>query len=202
MCCYIYLEYCIYYIEPPWKFKSLLNPSIWLFFVIQSLGCVQLFLTPWTAARQASLSFTVSQSLLRLMSLESVMPPNHLILSCPLLLPSAFLSSRLFFSSHQVAKVLELQLQHQSFQWIFRVDSVFDCFLINGVSILSPVPSYMLLGSRNLVFYVSLLTFTAEKVVGVCSRDHILMGLKVHIPESYVHLGLFIFFPHVYFWHL
>ena len=57
----------------------------------------------------------------------------------------------------------------------------------------------MLLGSRNLVFYVSFLTFTAEKVVGVCSRDHILMGLKVHIPESYIHLDPFIFFPHMYF---
>ena len=50
---------------------------------------------PWTATRQASLSFTISQSLLKLMSIESVMPSNHLIL-CPLLLPSIFPSIRVF----------------------------------------------------------------------------------------------------------
>ena len=59
------------------------------------LSCVQLFATPWTAACQASLSITNSQSLLKLMSIESVMPPNHLILCCPLLLlPSIFPSNR------------------------------------------------------------------------------------------------------------
>ena len=55
--------------------------------IVQSLSCVQLFATPWAAARQASLSFTISWSLLKLMSIESVMPPNHLILCCP---PSSF----------------------------------------------------------------------------------------------------------------
>ena len=54
--------------------------------VVQLLSCVQLFATPSTAACQASLSFTVSQSLLKLMSIESVMPSNHLILCGPLLL--------------------------------------------------------------------------------------------------------------------
>ena len=72
------------------------------------------------------LPFTISQSFLKLMSIESVMPSNHLILCCPfLLLLSIFPSISLFQwvgSSHQVAKVLELQLQHQSFQWILRVD--------------------------------------------------------------------------------
>ena len=64
---------------------------------VQSLSCVQLFATPWTAARQASLSITNSWSLLKLMSIESVMPSNHLILSCPLLLqPSIFPSIRVF----------------------------------------------------------------------------------------------------------
>ena len=53
---------------------------------IQSLSCVQLFATPWIVARQASLSITNSQSLLKLMSIESVMPFSHLILCCPLLL--------------------------------------------------------------------------------------------------------------------
>ena len=92
--------------------------------VFQLLSCVWLLAIPWTAARQAFLSFTIPWSLLRLMSLESVMPSNHLILSHPLLLlPSTFPSISLFWwvgSSHQVAKILELQ--HQSFQWIFRID--------------------------------------------------------------------------------
>ena len=64
---------------------------------VQSLSCVRLFVTPWTAARQASLSITNSWSLLKLMSFESVMPSNHLNLchAC-ILLPSLFLSIRVF----------------------------------------------------------------------------------------------------------
>ena len=58
--------------------------------LVQSLSHVWLFAIPWTAARQASLSFTISQSLLRLMSTESVMPSNHLILCCPI---SSYLQS-------------------------------------------------------------------------------------------------------------
>ena len=64
---------------------------------VQLLSCVRLFVTPWTAARQASLSIANSQSLLRFMSLESMMPSNLLILCCPLfLLPSIFSSIRVF----------------------------------------------------------------------------------------------------------
>ena len=64
---------------------------------VQSLSCVRLFVTPWTAALQASLTFTISGSLLKLMSVESVMPSNHLILYHPLLLlPSIFPSIRVF----------------------------------------------------------------------------------------------------------
>ena len=70
---------------------------------VQSLSHLQLFMTPWTAANQASLSFTISHSLFKLMSTESVMPSNHLILCHPiLLLPSIFPSIRGFSSkSHQ-----------------------------------------------------------------------------------------------------
>ena len=65
--------------------------------VVQSLRHVQLFMTLWTAAGQASLSFTISLSLLKLMSIESVMPSNHLILSCPFfLLPLVFPSISVF----------------------------------------------------------------------------------------------------------
>ena len=64
---------------------------------VQSLSRVQLFVTPWTAARQASLAITNSQSLLKLMSIELVMPSNHLVLCHPLLLlPSIFPSTRVF----------------------------------------------------------------------------------------------------------
>ena len=67
--------------------------------VLQLLSYVQLFVTPWTAAHQASLSFTISLSLLKLMSIELVMPSNHLILCHPLLLlPSIFPSIRVFSS--------------------------------------------------------------------------------------------------------
>ena len=96
---------------------------------IQSLSRVRLFVTPGTAAHQASLSITNSWSLPKTMSIESVMPSNHLILCRPLLLlPSIFPSIRVFTSqlSHQVAKVLEFQLQHQSFQWTFRTDFLED----------------------------------------------------------------------------
>ena len=58
--------------------------------VVQLFRHVRLFVTPWTAALQASLSFTISWSLLKLMSIESMMPSNHCILCCPLLLPSIF----------------------------------------------------------------------------------------------------------------
>ena len=93
---------------------------------VQSFSRVRLFATPWTTACQASLSITDSQSLLKLMSIKSVTPSNHLIRSSPSP-PACNLSQHqgLFkwvSSLHQVAKVLDFQLQHQSFQWIFRTD--------------------------------------------------------------------------------
>ena len=88
-----------------------------------------IFVTPRTSARQASLSITSSESLLKLMSIESVWPSDHVILCSPS--PPTFNHSQhqgLFkwvSSSHQVAKeVLEFQLQHQSLHWIFRTDFI------------------------------------------------------------------------------
>ena len=77
--------------------------------------------TPWTAASQVTLCITNSRSLLKLMSIESVMPSNHLILYRPLLLPPSIFPSIRVFSKESVLritwpKVLEFQLQHQSFQ--------------------------------------------------------------------------------------
>ena len=75
------------------------NLSLISFVVVQSLSHVRLSATPWTAAHQASLFFTISQSLLRFISIESEIPSNHLILCCPLLfLPSIFPSIRVFFN--------------------------------------------------------------------------------------------------------
>ena len=80
-----------------WKCHLSLYGFLFLVAVVQSLSHVQLFATAWTAARQTSLSFTISQSLLKLMSTESVMPSNHLVLCCPLLLlPSVFPSIGVF----------------------------------------------------------------------------------------------------------
>ena len=80
----------------------------------QSLSCVWLFVTPWTAAHQASLSITNSWSLLKLMSIELVMPSSHLILCRPLLLrPSIFPSIRVF-SSESVLHIRWLNHNSQS----------------------------------------------------------------------------------------
>ena len=108
-----------------------LNQLIWLSYRIwlqfssfQPLSLDRLFVTVWTAACQTSLSITNPQSLLKLISIESVMPSHPLSSPSP---PPFNLSYnhglfKRISSSHQVAKVLEFQLQYQSFQWIFRTD--------------------------------------------------------------------------------
>ena len=76
-----------------------------IFIVVQLLSRVRLFVTPWTAACQASLSFTLSQSLLKLVSIESVMPSNHLILYHPLLFPPSIFPSIRVFSNESVLRI-------------------------------------------------------------------------------------------------
>ena len=89
--------------------------------IIQSLSHVWLFVTPWTATRQASLFFSVSQSLLKLMSIEWVMPSNHLLLCCPLLLlPSMFPNIRVF--SNESAFCIRLP-KYWSFSFIISLSS-------------------------------------------------------------------------------
>ena len=96
--------------------------------VVQSLSRIQLFATPWIVARHASLSFTISWSLLKLISIESVTPSNHFILSCPLLFLSLiFLRIRVFPSSvhfHYFQKLSSLSL----FPLEFSLYLVFDSF--------------------------------------------------------------------------
>ena len=84
----------LYYFECPSLFSS-----------VQSLSCVRLFATAWAAARQASLSVTNSRSLLKLMSIKSVMPSNHLILCRPLLLPPSIFPSIRVFSSESALHI-------------------------------------------------------------------------------------------------
>ena len=83
-----------------WKFW---NSTV--FSSVQSLSRVRLFVTPWTAARQASLSITNSRSLLKLTSIKSVMPSNHLILCCPLLLPPLIFPSIRVFSNESALRI-------------------------------------------------------------------------------------------------
>ena len=90
-----------------------------VFCVVQSLSHVQLFATPWTAAHQASLSFTISWSLLKFMSIELVMPSNHLILCLPLLLlPPIFPSIRVF--SNELALCIRWP-KYWSFSFSFSI---------------------------------------------------------------------------------
>ena len=106
---------------------------------VQSLSHVQLFVTPWTAACQAFLSITNSQSLLKLVSIESVMPSNHLILCRPLLLlPSIFPSNRVF-SNESVLHIrwpkywsFSISLSNEYSELIsFRIDW-FDLLAVQG----------------------------------------------------------------------
>ena len=111
------------------RFQSWCSVSL----VVQSLSRVQLFATPWTTARQASLSITNSWSLPKLISIDLMMPSTPFILSSPSP-PALNLSQhqglfRWVSSLHQVAKVLEFQLQHQSFQWIIRTGFLWDGLL-------------------------------------------------------------------------
>ena len=132
--------------------------------VVQLFSHVQFFAAPWTATCQDSLSFTISWSMFKLMSIESVMPSNHLILCCPLLLlPSVFSIIWVFSNESALCirwpKILELQLQHQSFQWIFRVDFLYDWLVWSPWSPRdsqesSPIPQFKSISSSALNFFI------------------------------------------------
>ena len=136
---------------------------------IHLLGSVELFLTPWTAGHQAFLSFTIFWSLLKLKSIEAVMPSNHLILSPPSP-PALSLSQHqgLFQwvnSSHQVAKVLELQLQllhdetnndkNQALQRFYAHNTVLSMLY---------VAIYLILTSYRNAYMILILTLQMEKL--------------------------------------
>ena len=128
-----FYQLLIFYFQPINSSANNLSTKILIqtFSSVRSFSDVQIFVTPWTAACQASLSINNCQSLLKLMSIESMMPSNHLILCHPLLLLPSIFPSIMVFSNElalrmkSVASVLEFQLQHQLFQWIlisFTID--------------------------------------------------------------------------------
>ena len=113
-----------------------LRQGLLLLFIVQLLSRDRLFVTPWTAALQASLSFTVSWDSLKFMSTESMVLSNHLILHCPLLLLSTFPSIRVF-SSESALHIRWPKLQPQSLQWYsglisFRIDW-FNLLAVHGI---------------------------------------------------------------------
>ena len=131
---------------------------------VQSLSHVRLFATPWTAARQASLSVTNSRSLLKFMSIELVIPSNHLILCLSLLLPpSVFLSIRVF-SSESVLCIRWPKYRSFSFTISpsneysrlisFRMDWL-DLLAVQGTLKSSPTPQFKSINSLVLSFLYS-----------------------------------------------
>ena len=147
-------------LTPMEKLKGHLN-TLLQFSSVQLLSRVRLFAPPWTAALQASLSITSSQSWLKV--IESMMPSNHLVFCRPLLLLPSIPASGSFQisqSSDQVAKVLEFQLQHQSFQWTFRTDFLQDGLAGSPCSPrdsqeFSPTPQFKSINSLALSFLYS-----------------------------------------------
>ena len=143
--------------------------NIYKYFVVQSLSHVQLFVTSWTAARQAFLSFTISQRLLKLMSIESVMPSNHLILCHPLpCLPSIFPSIRVFSNESSLcigwpkywSFIFSISPSNESSGLIsFRIDWV-DLLAVHGtLQGSSPTPQFKSINSLMLsLLYGPILT--------------------------------------------
>ena len=111
-----------------WNFSRL-----WKYIMRNSHYSVRLFATPWTAPHQASLSITTSWNLHKLLSVESVMPSNHISLCLSLLLPPSIFPSIRVFSNESVLcirwpKYWDFNLQHQSFQLIWNISKAFFCF--------------------------------------------------------------------------
>ena len=133
------------------SFLEKIQEIIWQSSVsVQSLSHVRFFVTPWTAARQASLSLTISQSLLKPMSIKSVMPSNHLILCHPLLLLLSIFPSIRVFSNESV-----LRISHQLIAKIKENPQVST--KIRGKSIV--------LGYKNYAFLVSFFAIWLENKI-------------------------------------
>ena len=131
---------------------------------VQSLSRVQLFATAWTAAHQASRSITNSRSLLKLMSIESVMPPNHLISCHPLLLPPSMFPSIRVFSNESALRVRWPKYWSFSFSISpsnehpelisLRIDWL-DLLAVQGTLKSSPTPQFKSINSSAFSFLYS-----------------------------------------------
>ena len=131
-----------------YTFFYFIQDRIVTYFVVQLLSHVQLFVTPWIASYQASLSFTISQSLLELMSFKLAMPSKHLILCCSLLLLSSIFPSIRVFSNESVLHIrwpkywsFTFSISHSneySGLISFRIDWL-DLFVVHGTLKLSRV---------------------------------------------------------------
>ena len=131
---------------------------------VQLLSHVRLFETPWSAACQASLSITNSQNLLKLMSIESVMSSNHLILCCPLLLPTSIFPSIRVFSNESLLCIRWPKYWSFSFSISpsseysglisFRIDR-FDILVVQRTLESSPTPQFKSTNSSALSFLYS-----------------------------------------------
>ena len=140
---------------------SLPGRSILVHSSVQLLSCVQLFVRPWTEAHQASLFITNSQSLLKLMSIELVMPSNHLILCHPLFLPPSIFPSIKVFSSELVLRIRWPKDWSFSFSIspsseysgliFFRIDCL-DLLAVQGTFQSSPTPQFKSINSSALSF--------------------------------------------------
>ena len=140
---------------------------------VQRLSCVLLLVTPWTAARQASSSITNSQSLLKLMSIELVMPSNHLILCLPLLLPPSIPPSIRVFSNESALHIRWPKYWSFSFNISpssehsglisFRMDSL-DLLAVQGTlkSLLQHCSSKASILRRSTFFIVFLLSYNTR----------------------------------------
>ena len=156
---------------------------------VHSLSCVRLFANSWTAARQASLSITNSRSLLKLMSIELVMPSNHIILCHPLLfLPSIFPNIRVFSNE----SVLHIRWpKYWSFSFIISPSNEYlglISFRINWLDLLADTLLQTLI-QKSMVFLVSHHTSSLCMALLICFQRHHLVELSA---PSYMQYDLFL----------
>ena len=145
---------------------------LWCVVVVQSLSCVRLFVTPWTAAHQASLSFTNSWSSLKLMSIESVMPSSHLILCCPLLLLLPIPPSIRVFSNESV-----LHIRWPKY-WSFSFS-------------ISPSNEYQDWSPLGWTGWISLLSKGLSRVFNTTAQKHQFLGIQSSLwSNSHIHTWL------------
>ena len=154
----------------------------WL--VVQSLSHVQPFATPWTIACQAFLSFTISWSLLKLMSIESIMP-SHLILCCPLfLLPSIFFDS--FISTYFIFLYQQPQIcrwfHSNGFSYINSIYQLYNCCYINNTHIL-----YFYINNLRYADTTTLMAESEEELKSLLMKmkeESEKAGLKLNIQKT------------------